>query len=51
MIRAIFFDVDGTLLSHTQHIVPASTRCALDKLRKKGIKRVIATGRHMPALC
>lgn len=47
MIRAIFFDVDGTLLSHTQNRVPASTRRALDKLRKKGIKRIVATGRHM----
>lgn len=42
-----FFDVDGTLLSHSQHLVPASTRRALDQLRGKGIKRVIATGRHM----
>lgn len=47
MIRAIFFDVDGTLLSHTQNMVPAGTRRALDKLREKGIKRVVATGRHM----
>lgn len=47
MIRAIFFDVDGTLLSHTQNIVPVSTRRALDDLRKKGIKRIIATGRHL----
>lgn len=47
MVQAVFFDVDGTLLSHTQHLVPASTRRALDQLRGKGIKRVIATGRHM----
>lgn len=47
MIKAIFFDFDGTLLSHTQKKVPFSTRRALDKLREKEIKRVLATGRHM----
>lgn len=47
MVQAVFFDVDGTLLSHTQHLVPASTRRALDRLRKQGINRVLATGRHM----
>lgn len=47
MIRAIFFDVDGTLISNTPNVMPASTRRALDQLRTKGIKRVVATGRHM----
>lgn len=47
MIHVIFFDVDGTLLSHTQNTVPASTRRALDKLRRKGIRCVAATGRHI----
>lgn len=47
MVRVVFFDVDGTLISHTQDTVPASTRRALDKLREKGIKRVVATGRHI----
>lgn len=47
MIQAVFFDVDGTLLSHTQHLVPSSTRRALDQLRRKGIKRVLATARHV----
>lgn len=47
MVRAVFFDVDGTLVSHTQNTVPVSTRRALDKLREKGIKRVVATGRHI----
>ena len=46
-IKAIFFDVDGTLISHTTGEVPESTRAALEKLREKGIKRVVATGRHM----
>lgn len=47
MIHAVFFDVDGTLVSHTQHAVPASTRRALEKLKTKEIKRVVATGRHI----
>lgn len=50
MVRAIFFDVDGTLLSHTKNAVPDSTRRALNELRKKGIKCVVATGRHMSEL-
>ncbi|MBO6106546.1 MAG: Cof-type HAD-IIB family hydrolase [Stomatobaculum sp.] len=47
MIKAVFFDVDGTLLSQKQGKVPISTRRALRRIRKKGIKIFIATGRHM----
>ncbi len=47
MIKAIFFDVDGTILSHKSKQVPKSTREALDLLKEKGIKRVLATGRHI----
>lgn len=50
MIKAIFFDVDGTLYSHTSHTIPNSTLIALKKLREKGIKLYIATGRHMREL-
>lgn len=50
MIKVIFFDVDGTLLSHKLEDVPKSTRRALRKLRKSGIKLVIATGRHISEL-
>lgn len=50
MIKAIFFDVDGTLLSHTTSTVPDSTRTALDKLSEKGIRRIVATGRSMMEL-
>ena len=46
-IKAIFFDVDGTLLSHSQGDVPESTRRALESLRARGVKTVVATGRHM----
>ena len=45
MIKAIFFDIDGTLVSFQTHTVPASTRKALQLLREKGIKVFIATGR------
>lgn len=50
MIKAIFFDVDGTLMSHKQNDVPKSTRDSLRQLNGKGIKLVIATGRHISEL-
>ena len=50
MIKAIFFDVDGTLFSHTQHAVPESAARALEQLGEKGILRVVATGRHIQEL-
>lgn len=46
-IKAVFFDVDGTLLSHRSNKVPDSTRRALEKLRERGIQSVVATGRYM----
>ena len=45
MIKAAFFDVDGTLLSFKTHRIPASTQRALDEMRERGIKTVISTGR------
>ena len=36
-IRAVFFDVDGTLTSFTTHEVPASTITALQRLRECGV--------------
>lgn len=47
MIKAAFFDVDGTLLSHATKQVPASARRALEQLRAAGIQCVVATGRHI----
>lgn len=46
MVKAIFFDIDGTLFSHNSQEIPHSTKQALRKLRDKGIKTFIATGRH-----
>ena len=50
MIRAVFFDVDGTLLSHKTNAVPASARRALEELRQRGVLTFLATGRHIPEL-
>lgn len=50
MFEAIFFDVDETLVCHKSNQVCASTRAALDELAKKGILRVVATGRHLSEL-
>lgn len=45
MIKAIFFDIDGTLLDHNNHVMPSSTFIVLKKLKELGIKLFIATGR------
>ncbi len=49
-VKAIFFDIDGTLVSFNTHKVPESTIKALNILRKKGIKLFIATGRQFEAI-
>lgn len=45
MTKAVFFDIDGTLVSFKTHQVPESTLKAIRKLKEKGIKVFIATGR------
>ena len=45
MIKAIFFDIDGTLLSFKTHRVPQSTIDAIRQVKQKGIKVIISTGR------
>ena len=50
MIQAIFFDVDGTLVSFRTHTIPPSALEALHALRAKGIKLFLATGRHQAML-
>ncbi len=47
MIKAIFFDIDGTLLSHTSKSVSDSTKEALHLLKQQGIYTFIASGRHI----
>ena len=48
MIKALFFDIDGTLVSFNTHKIPQSTIDAVSEARRKGIKVYIATGRPRP---
>lgn len=45
MIKALFFDIDGTLVSFKTHKIPESTLNAIAAAKAKGIKVFIATGR------
>ena len=45
MIKALFFDVDGTLVSFNTHKIPESTIEALREAHKCGVKLFTATGR------
>ena len=44
MIKAVFFDMDGTLFSHTSGQIPPSARQALQQLRENGIRIFLSTG-------
>ena len=37
MIKAAFFDIDGTLLSFKTHRIPASAQQVLDSLDRKSV--------------
>lgn len=45
--RAIFFDIDGTLLGRDKRM-PPSTLHALKKARENGVLLFVATGRVTP---
>ena len=47
MIKALFFDIDGTLVSFHTHRIPRSTVESLEKAKKKGLKIFISTGRPL----
>ena len=47
MIKAAFFDVDGTLLSYKTKQVCPSAKAAIAALQAQGILCIVATGRHM----
>ena len=49
-VKIIFFDIDGTLLNFGARTVTPKIRETLDRLRKKGIKLCIATGRSPMSL-
>ena len=46
MPKAIFLDIDGTLLSFATRLVPQSAFDAMYEAKEKGVKLFIATGRH-----
>lgn len=46
MIKAIFFDIDGTLFSHKTKCIPKDTLETLTSLHNKGVKLFVSTGRH-----
>lgn len=50
MIKALFFDVDDTLVSFNTHTIPTSTVEALKEAKKRGVKLFIATGRPIQLL-
>lgn len=45
MSKALFFDIDGTLVSFDTHFIPQSTLDALQQAHKNGHRIFIATGR------
>lgn len=46
-IKAVFFDIDGTILDHKTGRVPAGTRQAMKKLKENGIGIAACSGRHL----
>jgi len=49
-VKAVFFDIDGTLLSFKTHEVSASTVEAIKLLQNKGIKIILSTGRSINSI-
>ncbi|WP_437921779.1 Cof-type HAD-IIB family hydrolase [Sphingobacterium sp. LRF_L2] len=49
-IKAVFFDIDGTLLSFKTHQVPDSTKEAIKILQQQGIKVIVSTGRSINSI-
>lgn len=47
MIKALFLDIDGTLVSFDTHIIAPSTIDALNRAKSRGIQIFIATGRPL----
>ena len=43
-MKAVFFDVDGTLIDCVEKKIPASSIKAIEELRKNGYKVALATG-------
>ena len=47
MIKAAFFDIDGTLVSFKSHRISDLSKKAIAELRRKGIKVFVASGRAL----
>lgn len=47
-IEALFFDIDGTLVSFKTHRIPQSAVDALNEAKRQGVKIFISTGRPIP---
>ena len=47
-IKALFFDIDGTLVSFKTHRIPQSTVDAIERAKAAGMKIFISTGRPVP---
>lgn len=45
MIKALFFDIDGTLVSFQTHQIPDSAVRAIEQAKERGIQVYISTGR------
>ena len=45
MIKALFFDIDGTLVSFKTHEIPVDTIEALSSAKERGVRVFISTGR------
>lgn len=50
MIKAIFFDIDGTLVSLSTHRIPQSAVDAITQAKRQGVKIFISTGRPFPLI-
>lgn len=50
MIKALFFDIDGTLVSFRTHSIPPSTVNALKTAKASGLEIYISTGRPYPLI-
>ena len=47
MIKAVFFDIDGTLLGYKSHNLLPGTVEAFSILKERGVKTFISSGRPM----
>lgn len=50
MVKAAFFDIDGTLYSHRTNSIPPSALAALEQLHRRGVRIFLATGRSKAVL-